>query len=222
MNRIATSSTKLTSSVNVEWTSILTYLKLWWLEINLQAKVLSSEGLTEIPFPRKSVKCTRFATQIRLLRSLEVRRVVKIYGHTESSPAEKKRFAGFEETIDDDLDFETIFNHALETIFPREENNLRFLSKSTLSIEVSGPEQPHLTVVDLPGFIHSESMDQTAADIVDIQELARHYIKKERTIILPVVSGDIEYSKQIVLRTIKELDPKGIRTLGIITKPDIR
>ncbi|KAH8594232.1 P-loop containing nucleoside triphosphate hydrolase protein [Bisporella sp. PMI_857] len=179
------------------------------------------EGLTDIPFPRKSVKCTRFATQIRLRRSLEVRRVVKIYPHNECTQGEIKRLAEFEETIEDDLDLESIFNRALEVVFPRDGENRRFLSKNTLSIEVSGPEQPHLTVIDMPGFIHSESMDQTTADIADIQALARQYIKKERTIILPVVSGDIEYSKQIVLRIIKELDPKGIRTLGIITKPDM-
>ncbi|KAF4633290.1 hypothetical protein G7Y89_g4823 [Cudoniella acicularis] len=179
------------------------------------------DKLRECGVDEKSVKCTRFATQIRLRRSLEVRRIIRIYAHNECTQAERNRLAEFEETIEDDLDFESIFNRALEAIFPRDGENGRFLSKNTLSIEVSGPEQPHLTVVDLPGFIHSESMDQTTADITDIQALARQYIKKERTIILPVVSGDIEYSKQIVLRTVKELDPTGIRTLGIITKPNM-
>jgi GTPase SAR1 family protein len=179
------------------------------------------EALTNIPFPRKSVKCTRFATQISLRRTVHVRRVIRIQSHGKCTPAEEQRYSEFEETIERESDFDTIFQRATDAIFPDGDAHKRFLSKNTLIIEVSGPDQPHLTVVDLPGFIHSPSMDQTAEDIADIEALARHYMRKERTIVLPVVSGDIEYSKQVVLRTIKELDPKGIRTLGIITKPDM-
>jgi GTPase SAR1 family protein len=179
------------------------------------------EALTNIPFPRKSVKCTRFATQIRLRRAVQVRRIVRIQPHNDCTPTERVLLSTFEEEISDEHDFDTIFQRAMDAIFPKGGKNPRFLSRNTLSIEVSGPEQPHLTVVDLPGFIHSPSMDQTAEDIADIEALAKQYMKKERTIVLPVVSGDIEYSKQVVLRTIKELDPKGIRTLGIITKPDM-
>jgi hypothetical protein len=64
-------------------------------------------------------------------------------------------------------------------------------------------------------------MEQTVDDKNDITELARYYMRKERTIILPVVSGAIDISNQIVLNAIKEMDPKGLRTLGIITKPDM-
>ncbi|KAI9767627.1 MAG: hypothetical protein M1839_004458 [Geoglossum umbratile] len=179
------------------------------------------EALTNIPFPRKSVKCTRFATQIRLRRAVQVRRVIRIQPHIDCKPAEREILSKFEENIGDEHDFDTIFQRAMDAIFPKNVESQRFLSRNTLSIEVSGPEQPHLTVVDLPGFIHSPSMNQTAEDIADIEALAKQYMRKERTIVLPVVSADIEYSKQVVLRTIKELDPKGIRTLGIITKPDM-
>lgn len=109
----------------------------------------------------------------------------------------------------------------MDAIFPSGTQGHRFLSKNKLSIEVSGPKQPHLTVVDMPGFIHSATNEQTEEDIADIVALAKEYMMKERTIILPVISGGVDISNQILLNTIKEMDPKGVRTLGIITKLDM-
>ncbi len=38
-------------------------------------------------------------------------------------------------------------------------------STDILRLEFSGPNQPHLTIIDLPGLIHSENKLQTATDI---------------------------------------------------------
>ena len=46
------------------------------------------------------------------------------------------------------------------------------------------------------------------------------YIKEERTIILAVVSAKNDYANQIILKKCRQFDPKGARTLGVITKPD--
>lgn len=46
------------------------------------------EALTNIPFPRSSVKCTKFATQIRLRRADEVQTIVKIIPDRMCSSAE--------------------------------------------------------------------------------------------------------------------------------------
>jgi hypothetical protein len=104
----------------------------------------------------------------------------------------------------------TIFQLALDEIFPR---NLEhsFLSKDILSIEASDPKYPHLTVVDLPGIIHTETMNQSLADKDAILSLAEGYMGKERTIILPVVSCSNDISNQAVLDMAKRLDPQFIR-----------
>ena len=46
------------------------------------------------------------------------------------------------------------------------------------------------------------------------------YISNERTIILPIISAKNDYANQIILQDCRKADPKGSRTLGIVTKPD--
>lgn len=93
-------------------------------------------------------------------------------------------------------------------------------AKDVLRIEIAGRDQPHLTLVDLPGLIHSENKMQTATDVEVISTLVEKYIGNSRTIILPVISAKNDYANQVILKKAREADPEGRRTLGIITKPD--
>ena len=96
----------------------------------------------------------------------------------------------------------------------------RAFSEDVLRVEVSGPAQPQLTVVDLPGLIHSENKKQSACDVTLVHKLVESYMKSERSIILAVVSAMNEFANQIVLTKAREVDQDGERTIGIITKPD--
>ena len=96
----------------------------------------------------------------------------------------------------------------------------RAFSKDLLRVEVSGPDRPHLTIVDLPGLIHSETKQQSAADIDLVQDVVKSYMKEPRSIILAVVSAKNDYANQIVLKLARTADRTGTRTLGVITKPD--
>jgi hypothetical protein len=93
-------------------------------------------------------------------------------------------------------------------------------SRDVLSIEISGPDRPQLTLVDLPGLIHSTTKASTAADKDLIVNLVTEYMQNPRTIILAVVSAKNDAANQIILDMIKRMDTEGSRTLGIITKPD--
>jgi hypothetical protein len=76
------------------------------------------------------------------------------------------------------------------------------------------------TLVDLPGWIHTESKSQTKADITIVQSLIKEYIANERTILLAVVSAKNDYANQVILQKCRDIDEDGHRTLGIITKTD--
>lgn len=93
-------------------------------------------------------------------------------------------------------------------------------SRDVLSIEISGPNRPQLTIVDLPGLIHIENRAQTQADVDLVSELCNTYMSDPRTIILAVVTAMNDYPNQIVLKLAREADKTGTRTMGIITKPD--
>ncbi|KAK0283836.1 hypothetical protein LTS00_011498 [Friedmanniomyces endolithicus] len=96
----------------------------------------------------------------------------------------------------------------------------RAFSRDVLSIEIAGPGRPHLTLVDLPGLIHSENKMQSKEDVALIQGLVDNYIREERTIIMAVVSAKNDYANQIIWKKCRDIDPKDNRTVGIITKPD--
>jgi hypothetical protein len=96
----------------------------------------------------------------------------------------------------------------------------RAFSNDILRVEISGPDRPHLTIVDLPGLIHSETKLQSAADVQLVQDVVQSYMREPRCIILAVVSAKNDFANQIVLRLARNADEAGTRTLGVITKPD--
>lgn len=89
-----------------------------------------------------------------------------------------------------------------------------------LRVELSGPEQPHLTMVDLPGLFRRGNKEQSDVDIDIVRGMVEKYMARPRSIILTVVSAKSEYVLQEVTLMAKRADPDGLRTLGLITKPD--
>jgi hypothetical protein len=96
----------------------------------------------------------------------------------------------------------------------------RVFSTDTLRVELYGPSQPHLTIVDLPGLFRAGNTDQSVDDAATIRRMVRSYMERPRSIILAVVSAKVDFALQEVTELARELDPNGTRTLGLITKPD--
>ena len=96
----------------------------------------------------------------------------------------------------------------------------KVFSTDILRVEISGPSQPHLTLVDLPGLFHAGNKAQSEKDAESVKSLVTSYMKKSRSIILAVVSAKNDYANQIVTKYARDFDKDGDRTLGIITKPD--
>ncbi|KAI9816389.1 MAG: hypothetical protein M1832_005056 [Thelocarpon impressellum] len=94
------------------------------------------------------------------------------------------------------------------------------MSRDVLRVEITGRDWLNLTIVDLPGLIHTDTKKQSDADVKLVRSLVKSYMSNPRSIILAVVSAKNDYANQIVLKLAKEADPKGLRTLGVITKPD--
>ncbi|KAI1125249.1 P-loop containing nucleoside triphosphate hydrolase protein [Nemania abortiva] len=87
-------------------------------------------------------------------------------------------------------------------------------------IGVSGPSQPHLTIVDLPGFYSAASGMQSSQDAQMVNKLVQSYLRNPHSIILAIVSGGEDFNIQEVTTITRQVDPLGNRTIGIITKPD--
>lgn len=96
----------------------------------------------------------------------------------------------------------------------------KVFSTDILRVEISGPNQPNLTLVDLPGLFHAGNKAQSEKDAESVKSLVTSYMKKSRSIVLAVVSAKNDYANQIVTKYARDFDKNGDRTLGIVTKPD--
>ena len=176
------------------------------------------EAISGVPFPRYDNLCTRFATEVILRRAASDSISVTIIPDGSHSSEHLARLLQFRHDLVAKDDFPKLFELAMGTMTMS--NPDRTFFGDILRVEICGSAQPQLTLVDLPGLIHSETKFQTVKDVELVSVLVGNYMKNPRSIILAVVSAKNDIGNQIVLRRAREVDPKGMRTLGIITKPD--
>ena len=95
-------------------------------------------------------------------------------------------------------------------------------SDDVLKIEVAGPNEQHLSVVDVPGIFRMvEEGKTTTADIASVRAMAKRHMANSRSVILPVIPANADIATQEIVDMAKAYDPKGQRTLGVLTKPDL-
>ncbi|TGZ78914.1 hypothetical protein EX30DRAFT_397439 [Ascodesmis nigricans] len=186
------------------------------------------EALTGIPFPVAATLCTRFATQINFRRAQHSSVQVVVLPSKDATGNIRAKKASKTYPKMTGLIFEKILAEAsvemglpqpgetTENILP---STARF-SDDVLKIDISGPDQPLFSVVDVPGLFQTATIHQTEDDIAIVEQLVTRYIKNPRTIIMAVASSLNDIANQKVIQLAKEADPKGSRTVGILTKPD--
>ncbi|KAK7178569.1 dynamin family protein [Paraphaeosphaeria sporulosa] len=64
------------------------------------------------------------------------------------------------------------------------------------------------------------SRSQSDADSDTVKSLVLRYKRSPRSIILALISVKNDFNNQSITRYSREIDPSGVRTLGLITKPD--
>lgn len=176
------------------------------------------DAISGVAFPTKDNLCTRFATEVILRHASNTAISVAIVPGPGRSKEEQKKLLAFRRDLVDLENFSGLVDDAKSCMGVTHSSSA--FSKDILRFEISGPSQPHLTIVDLPGLIHSENKLQTAADIQVVQNMVYEYMINRRSIILAVISAKNDYANQIVLKLVREVDPQGRRTMGVITKPD--
>lgn len=94
------------------------------------------------------------------------------------------------------------------------------ISNDPIQITVRSPKVPDLTLVDLPGYIQVEAEDQPQELKQKIRTLCNRYLEAPN-IILAISAADVDLANSSALRAAKLADPRGERTLGVITKLDL-
>ncbi|KAI9705615.1 MAG: hypothetical protein M1836_006371 [Candelina mexicana] len=176
------------------------------------------EAISGVSFPVKSNLSTRFPTELVLRKTSRMGVSVSIVPHQARTEAERLALSSFHEQLEGFEGLPSLIENAKAAMGISTHG--KAFSKDLLRVEVSGPDRPHLTIVDLPGLIHSETKQQSAPDVELVQDVVQFYMKEPRSIILAVVSAKNNYANQIVLKLARAADKKGNRTLGVIMKPD--
>ncbi|KAG5922928.1 hypothetical protein E4U42_005133 [Claviceps africana] len=176
------------------------------------------EAISGMSFPSKDNLCTRFATELVLRRHVSRTVKVSINPGPDCSAEDRERLSKFSAEVNADApDIGSVVEKAKEAMGLSE---TKVFSSDVLRVELWGPSQPHLTMVDLPGLFRAGNRDQSVQDAQTVRNLVLGYVTKPRSIILAVVSAKSDFALQEITQMARELDPEGIRTLGLITKPD--
>ncbi|KAI1355933.1 P-loop containing nucleoside triphosphate hydrolase protein [Xylaria sp. FL0043] len=190
------------------------------------------QAISGMSFPIKDGLGTRFATELILRHvpdeSPETCRV-SIQPGNDRSLEDRKRLEDFRYSkIPEESNIGTIIEEAKTVMGLSEKlstdritgDQTKTLSSDVLRIELSGPAQPHLTIVDLPGLYRAGNKEQSAESARIVRSQVFSYIKNPRSIILAVISAKSECVLQDITELTRQVDPQGQRTMGLITKPD--
>ncbi|GKZ51961.1 hypothetical protein AbraIFM66951_008798, partial [Aspergillus brasiliensis] len=180
------------------------------------------EGISGIPFPRQDGVCTRFATEIILRHEPKYRRnTATIIPHISRPEDERARLSAFHREVSDLAQLPGIIDEAARLMGIQGANELvdaPTFAADVLRLEVVGDTGLHLTLVDLPGLI---SVSENEEDLQLVNDLVNSYLENSRTIILAVVPASSDVDTQSIIQRARRFDKDGLRTVGIITKPDL-
>jgi GTP-binding protein EngB required for normal cell division len=171
------------------------------------------QAISGIKLPAANRKCTLFPTRLVLQRSTEEYIIVTIQPSKSCSDDVRSELESFRDRLAPTDDLTYVVEAAKAKMGLHDS-----VTDHVLNIEIFGQQCPHLTLIDLPGLISYDSDSNKQVALID--NLVREYVSKERTIILAVLSAASDFELQKVLSIVKEYDPHGKRTLGIVTKPD--
>lgn len=94
------------------------------------------------------------------------------------------------------------------------------VSDDPIQLRIHSPNVPDLSLIDLPGYIQVTGRDQPPELKEKIAELCEKYIKPPN-VILAISAADVDLANSTALRASRKVDPRGERTIGVITKMDL-
>jgi len=171
------------------------------------------EMISGVPFPRGSGLVTRCATQLIMKRTApgSAWAATASVSWSRPQPAESGPVA-------DPAALSVAIERLTEALCAVTTNGF---STETIVINLSAPDVPDLTLLDLPGIVRTAVAGQNADVVGDVNGLITSYLEQERTIVLAVMPANQDIATIDILERAAVADPGGMRTLAVLTKPDL-
>ncbi|KAL0958272.1 hypothetical protein HGRIS_000424 [Hohenbuehelia grisea] len=194
------------------------------------------EAIAGITLPRAAGTCTRCPTECKLTCSTSPWSCLVSLRFTKSVNGEalgEPKTIVFGSAITKKSEVEERIRRAQRAILNPSTNFKQFLdgddedpakhetrfSSNCVSLQISGPGIANVSFCDLPGLIASVSGGDSG-DIELVKGLVTSYICRPSCIILLTVACEVDFEVQGAHHLVKEYDPHGQRTIGVLTKPD--
>lgn len=153
--------------------------------------------------PRGSGIVTRRPLILQLIYSSDVE-------YAEFAHCRNKKFTDFD-----------MVNKEIQDETDRATGNNKGISPIPISLRIHSPHVLNLTLIDLPGLTKVPVGDQPPDIENQIREMILTFIKRDNCLILAVTPANQDLATSDALKLSKEVDPDGIRTIGVITKLDL-
>ncbi|XP_062388891.1 dynamin-3 isoform X1 [Sardina pilchardus] len=118
------------------------------------------------------------------------------------------------------VDFEEVRSE-IEAETDRITGSNKGISPIPINLKVFSPNVLNLTLIDLPGMTKVAVGDQPVDIEFQIRDMLMQFITKESCLILAVTPANQDLANSDALKIAKEVDPQGLRTIGVITKLDL-
>ncbi|XP_058225637.1 dynamin-related protein 5A [Rhododendron vialii] len=103
----------------------------------------------------------------------------------------------------------------------RETGRSKQISSVPIYLSIYSPNVVNLTLIDLPGLTKVAVEGQSDSIVQDIENMVRAYIEKPNCIILAISPANQDLATSDAIKISREVDPKGDRTFGVLTKIDL-
>jgi len=162
------------------------------------------EAISGVPFPRGTDCVTKCATELSMTRGKTWSATVSVEDLGVKTTTERRDVGTFIEEFTAKLCADSTF-----------------CVDRTIRVRLEGPEYADLTLVDLPGIVRTATDGQSTDVVKQVSDLVNKYIAQGRTIILAVIPSNVDIATVDILERAAKVDPKGHRTVGVLTKPDL-
>ncbi|XP_030052892.1 dynamin-2 isoform X4 [Microcaecilia unicolor] len=117
-------------------------------------------------------------------------------------------------------DFDEV-RHEIEAETDRVTGTNKGISPVPINLRVYSPHVLNLTLIDLPGITKVPVGDQPQDIEYQIKDMILQFITRESCLILAVTPANMDLANSDALKLAKEVDPQGLRTIGVVTKLDL-
>ncbi|KZT03107.1 uncharacterized protein LAESUDRAFT_705284 [Laetiporus sulphureus 93-53] len=111
--------------------------------------------------------------------------------------------------------FKSMDYEQLKALTKSDTEMLKF-SRDAVVVDIEDPDGTDLSFIDLPGLIQNEKPEIIAI----VKSLVEQYVQDESTVVLVTIPANDDLENQQAALLAREADPKGKRTIGVVTKTD--